>query len=499
MKATEEKKTKRIRHCYPRTEIYHRWIHSTEYVYTPKGGHACAGVGNYLRLCNFYCDKTNEAIKETWCLNSDYMIAIIDRDKKRVLITNKYREHSYSLKNAIPDDYEIFYVDGNFGSNPDILQNDEELFKTHAEYLIHKIIDRFAIEYLCLADKVKNVYRNTLHIEDINELKQFVDKYKLRKYEWYIKSFGNYTIIENGGWNARNTVIKLPTIKQIITGNMFNKKEKLKLEQHSFYYKHCYGHGIFIKWLKEHWNKVPTREEAIKYFNTKTEFKNQSSWISENNILTWQQLIENNHCRLDDYVTAERNRQINQSDINKLEAMKKANSNIDSVNNWRENRTLNQSNITYRRFYPSYRKGQLGSWKIDTISVKDYEFPNTQLKLIDKNIIGTSKGATVPLDDAIKKFKFIFNIINRKDYTNLGFDNIKVGIYNLRFIKYTDKKNDDGISFGRKEWLIQIGCHALWLDDIIDFIKYYHLEKDFGIESNNSKTNIKIQIKNERN
>ena len=29
------------------------------------------------------------------------------------------------------------------------------------------------------------------------------------------------------------------------------------------------------------------------------------------------------------------------------------------------------------------------------------------------------------------------------------------------------------------DWLIQIGCHSIWLTDVLDFINYYKLEKDF--------------------
>ena len=29
-------KSKRIRHSYPRREVYHRWIHSSEYVYADR-------------------------------------------------------------------------------------------------------------------------------------------------------------------------------------------------------------------------------------------------------------------------------------------------------------------------------------------------------------------------------------------------------------------------------------------------------------------------------
>ena len=42
-------KHERIRHCYPRKEVYHRWIHSPEYVYA-SGNCQISGKGNYLFL-----------------------------------------------------------------------------------------------------------------------------------------------------------------------------------------------------------------------------------------------------------------------------------------------------------------------------------------------------------------------------------------------------------------------------------------------------------------
>ena len=71
-------------------------------------------------------------------------------------------------------------------------------------------------------------------------------------------------------------------------------------------------------------------------------------------------------------------------------------------------------------------------------------------------------------------------------WTTSDFGNIKVGIYNLRFIQYKEKTTANK-TLDYKEWLIQIGCHSLWLDDINNFIQYYHLEKEFGLNLNNTK------------
>ena len=47
--AESKVKKGRIRHCYPRKEVYHRWIHDSEYVYSNQA-YAISGKGNYLRM-----------------------------------------------------------------------------------------------------------------------------------------------------------------------------------------------------------------------------------------------------------------------------------------------------------------------------------------------------------------------------------------------------------------------------------------------------------------
>ncbi|MDE6285137.1 MAG: hypothetical protein K2M17_05270, partial [Bacilli bacterium] len=157
METTKTDKKGRVRHCYPRTELYHRWIHSPEYVYTPKGGHSCAGLGDYLRITNFYHEKTNEHVKECWFSNKNNIIAIIDRKAKRIIISTKYDHHTHWVNSAVPDDFEIFYTNDTI-NNPDILKNDEELFRTYCKYLIEEIVDNYRWEYLCIANRLKSIH-----------------------------------------------------------------------------------------------------------------------------------------------------------------------------------------------------------------------------------------------------------------------------------------------------------------------------------------------------
>lgn len=67
--------------------------------------------------------------------------------------------------------------------------------------------------------------------------------------------------------------------------------------------------------------------------------------------------------------------------------------------------------------------------------------------------------------------------------------NIICGDYKLLRIFKGRKFKDSQISvppssrdyLDKIDWCIVVGCHYIWYEDILDFIKYYKLEKDFGI------------------
>ena len=61
---------------------------------------------------------------------------------------------------------------------------------------------------------------------------------------------------------------------------------------------------------------------------------------------------------------------------------------------------------------------------------------------------------------------------------HLADKNIKCGIYNVTGI-YHNLKKDNGDNCPRYAWNVIIGCHTIWIDDFIDFVKYYNLEKYF--------------------
>ena len=189
--------------------------------------------------------------------------------------------------------------------------------------------------------------------------------------------------------------------------------------------------------------------------------------------------------------------QVKKSNENFLEAQRQAALMLNGsrpVDLWRENNTrqLSTKGVKYRKFVRPISRNKYGHWIDDYVYAgNNIKFENIQLRLTkDKKLIETSKYASVPYDSAIKLWhKFIIwinsNRVAENPYFSFNNKNIKVGLYNLRFIRYCTKRTDNGKTIYNEngkptlDWLIQIGCHSIWLTDVLDFINYYKLEKDF--------------------
>lgn len=61
---------------------------------------------------------------------------------------------------------------------------------------------------------------------------------------------------------------------------------------------------------------------------------------------------------------------------------------------------------------------------------------------------------------------------------HLADKNIKCGIYNVTGI-YRNLKRHDATNAPYYEWNVIIGCHTIWIDDFINFVEYYKLQKYF--------------------
>lgn len=114
---------KRVRHCFPRQEVYHRWIHDDTYVYSNKR-YIVSGKYDWLfAFClNKNADRNN--ITYYWNSNLDYnarcCVAVINRDIKAILVNTSFFKRSNELINSIPDDYQVFLTEETI-TNPYIL------------------------------------------------------------------------------------------------------------------------------------------------------------------------------------------------------------------------------------------------------------------------------------------------------------------------------------------------------------------------------------------
>lgn len=153
----------------------------------------------------------------------------------------------------------------------------------------------------------------------------------------------------------------------------------------------------------------------------------------------------------------------------------------------------------YVDYYQGWRKKFFNLTKVPTIEEiyenkvfsKDEQTKYVQLKYdVDKEIITTSKGAKVRLNDAILLWKVYKQTISsgnptisspHNDFTSflLADKGIKCGLYPVTGIYRNLKHNNSGNRVGYYAWNVVIGCHTIWIDDFIDFVKYYNLQKYF--------------------
>ena len=503
--AESKTKSKRIRHCYPRKEVYHRWIHDSEYVYSNQA-YAVSGKGNYLQRFDIGKHKTVSDIEEYWSYHRDRMIAVIDRNEKKIVISRKYPNNWYELYRAVPDDYEIFWC---LDTIPcfDILtvEKREILCKEHLRTATSIYTEHILTPFYNVLEGKKVLHNNINNLSNDycycdkqftkEAINKFVKKYRVKKYSWYKETLNPNFKLHNyypDSWSILK--IELPSVKKILTGTVFTKYQKELFEKKYFYTNYCFGKGISFKDVERYWNVPCDLSTAKAFFD-----KRNCYWLDDydNGCKTWNDFVirfnQVDKKRYEVYIEE----QVKKSNENFLEAQRQAALMLNGsrpVDLWRENNTrqLSTKGVKYRKFVIPFSRNKYGHWIDDYVYAgNNIKFENIQLRLTkDKKLIETSKYASVPYDSAIKLWhKFIIwinsNNVAENPWFTFGDKNIKVGIYNLRFIRYRMKCTDNGkILYDKNgkptlDWLIQIGCHSIWLSDVLDFINYYKLEKDF--------------------
>lgn len=522
-------KHKRIRHAYPRKEVYHRWIHSPEYVYVNRT-YQISGKENYLRIGDIGKERSTLLIeRDVDCGFSAF--AVIDRATNRILVSDKYPVLALELLRDLPDEYEVFRCHGRIPCH-DILSEEhtELLCKSHLEYVIRDYTSKYLYPYYATLkgknvlhsditiDTSKDAINSRIIIHKNDDILTFIKKYKIKQYDWYNKTLDpNYklSVYYPDSYSIIN--INLPTVKQFITGNIFNKKQIELFKKKRFYTKYCYGRGISYKDVDRYWNKTvypldtSSTNDDISYDLTYEQVKkflqgNSICWndnLYNNSLVTWNDYIiltkEKEDKREANYIREN----VEKSKQNKLKAYEELKKYVgnDYLKYWRDNITLNTRNyVEYQKYITPNYINKRGTWVTEKLYVKTgYNFDNIQLKLCNNNIV-TSNNASVPINEAIKCYKLLQvcrEKHNKDGQIRFSFvkQNIHIGIYNLIEISYIPKYTDSGAPLPITTWLIRIGCHKIWLDDFEDFVHYYHLEEKFGIKCDNKNKPIKLKIK----
>jgi hypothetical protein len=492
----EKTKSKRIKRCYPRKEVYHRWVHSPEYVYSIGSNSPRCSASNEFLCINEHAAYSD--IATAWEYYKNKVVAIIDREHKRVIFNMSYRYIISECIRAIPDDYDIFYSIGDIVS-PTILFTGEleTLVLTHVSYLVKSYIEaNLTNAYKALISDTKVCHINIDKIYDseyiarmyyricYGNIKDFAKKYKLKQYSWYDKPLDfkcKCTYYE--GYRERYITVYPKSLKKIINKQIFTKSEITIIKQKRFYTSYCYGHGISYNSVVKNWNKPFDKEYFRKYYRS----KNWSIDVDNPTFKVWQDGIIALRETEWSYVRNLEAENVAKSDANYKEALalyEKTCSEI-SINEWREGIIPTNHTIPYRQYYPSCNKNRVGYWKENYLYPNRSKFSNVQLRLKD-NVIQTSKAATVSIIDGINAWDFLHSVIKHCENLNkqridipVNFRIHKIGLYGISKIHYGTKFTDNGEILDKKEWCMIVGCHKLWRDDIVNFINYYNLWNKF--------------------
>lgn len=444
----------RIKRKFNRNEGFHVGVHRDEWgLFVSKHNPYCFVNGYFFTYGKWFVRNhtTLEDIKNSW---NDYSscgrvyndcFGIIDRKRKIAVIKGNLR-YSYNLEVAIPDNYETLYV--NEIREFDITKNLHGLYTEHCKYLIDEFINYNADYYKVLNNnKAKVIYASSYYESKVRNIKRRLEEISTKHNISRTKDLfaGKECFINiSKSWTTKYIKVKYPTINQIINDTIFTDEQKAYIEKCKLYSEYRkYGivwKDIVTKTKEEIEDKVAEEEKAFKVRWDK------AVKIGEENK---RKAIEESDCEL-------------------------------TLEKFRNGNVL-PTYITFK----SPRRGRKFKiyWFDETVRTR--VFKNIQLRLNTRtDVIITSNNASVLLSQAITLFNVLYDkYFSHYDYTNtddyfIDFTkrNITINYYNLRHICFTEKKTDDGERLGYMEWRIQIGCHTLWLDDIKEFCRYYHLE-----------------------
>ena len=518
----ETKTTKRIRHIFNAEELYHAFVYRDEYSICRSHATPMTAIYDFLFAGQHDDIKHIKTRADAYDLirgkKYDYFdwsiccIAVINRKDKVLVVSDRYLKYKWSLQCSLPneDEWKVFIHHG-YITNPNIAKGNyrKQLVRKYFEYLIVRYVSSVLYKFrLAYTDATycgeyhKREYFDTEHNEALKRIAEAVDIFKPSKTLLNTHIVDKYGRLYYSDWYSTDIVKldrkQIPTINQILKHKLFDEEHQLIYDKKMLYSVYCRGTriGYTYKQVDNLYNTKIYNDKLIRKI-TNIDGGKVAEWYNacpKDNKPKWHEIIRKFYKDWQDEIN-----NINTINLAKATKYKKEdeeklaeiNKNSNNVDNWRKGISGTRLTATYKSWICS-TISHAGYWK--DVELYDSILNNTQLKLKDDNTIETSRYCRVPLHDAIRLYKlFIVDttrksiveaINNNKDNITINFDNfnIRCGNYKLNWFKYTNKVTDTNIPLNYKEWCICIGCHHIWLDDFIDFVHYYHLEKDFGIK-----------------
>lgn len=520
----ETKTTKRIRHIFNAEELYHAFVYRDEYSICRSNATPMTAIYDFLFAGQHdsvknITTKTDayDLIKgkiygyvnwSTWC------IAVINRKDKVLVVSDKYLCYEWRLKCSLPNEYEWkVFIHHGYITNPNIAKGNyrKQLIRKYFEYLIvqyvSSVLYKFKLAYTdatYCGEYHKSEYSNEKHNEAFKRIAEAVDILKPSKtlLNTHIVDRYERTYYNRYSWSPACIIEldrkQIPTISQILKHKLFDEEHQFIYDKKMLYSVYCRGTlvGFTYKQVDNLYGTTLYNDKLIRKI-TNIDGGKVAEWYNacpKDNKPKWHEIIRKFYKDWQDEINNINTINLAKSTKNKKEAKTKLaeiNKHSDNVNNWRKGISGTKLTATYKTWVCS-TISHAGYWK--EVELYDSILNNTQLRLKDDKTIETSRYCRVPLHDAIRlynlfivdtKRRSIVEAINsNKDNITINFDNynIRCGNYKLNWFKYTNKVTDTHIPLNYKEWCICIGCHHIWLDDFIDFVHYYHLEKDFGIK-----------------
>ena len=385
-----------------------------------------------------------DVISRNWTWTKDNCFAYIDRKNSILLVKNRHYYERY-LKAAGDFCKNIYSVKSFPFFDMTSPSKKRVLYKEIAKAAIYEWVTLNADCYKVVNTCSKNALSNDWINEAEKEYKTtLIELVKHRRVNTKVNLFEKPITIYTG---KRHIQVEAPTVDQILDGTVFTPEEKLHIEKCKVYTKYFYGEGHTWAELNKMWGTTEL-DDYIRLVKLNRETNEKLS----------------RKCREDSMKSYE-------EALRRCEEESKF-----SVDDWRKG-LKNSFEIDYYSY--SVTRNNLIRKKKETMR-KFVSFPNVQLKLCkdNKSFVVTSKMAMVRLEPAIRMFNWLYETYMSKnvEYKAFDNDNIRLDYYRLRFIKYQKKSDNRLKELGYCDWRIQIGCHAIWMEEVKDFCRYYHLE-----------------------